>query len=114
MAKKVDLKTLESVAEQANYAVDETQRLEAQDARIIEWVVEKFVEKDYLDALEGAIINQLGGIGVQVMAAEKLIDDVMNAMNGPNATVDSIKEMFWLLNDIIEKLMAATGVEITP
>ena len=36
----------------------------------------------------------------------------LDAMNGPHATVESVMQMFWLLNDIITALIEATGVEI--
>jgi hypothetical protein len=39
------------------------------------------------------------------------IQEVLDAMNGPDATVDSVQDMFWLLNDLIEALMNATGVQ---
>jgi hypothetical protein len=35
----------------------------------------------------------------------------MNAMNGPTATVQSITEMFWLLNDLLMALVDATGID---
>ena len=41
------------------------------------------------------------------------IQAVLDAMNGPDATIDSVKEMFWLLNDLMEALMEATGVELS-
>jgi hypothetical protein len=39
------------------------------------------------------------------------IQEVLDAMNGPNATVDSVRDMFWLLNDLVEALIEATGVK---
>jgi hypothetical protein len=47
-----------------------------------------------------------------ITANQKLVQDVMNAMNGPTATVQSITEMFWLLNDLLMALIEATGIEI--
>lgn len=38
------------------------------------------------------------------------IQAVLDVMNGPDATLDSVKEMFWLLNDVLEALIEATGV----
>jgi len=99
-----------TLAENSAYALEETQRLEAQDAEIVAFVIEKYVPKEFIDGLEGAIINQFGGVGAQVTAVEKLVQDVMNAINGPNATPQTIAELFWLLNDVIAALVEATGI----
>jgi len=40
------------------------------------------------------------------------IQAVLDVMNGPDATFDSVKEMFWMLNDLVGALMEATGVEL--
>lgn len=37
---------------------------------------------------------------------------LMDAMNGPGASPDSIMRMFWLLNDVIVSLIEATGIEL--
>jgi len=37
---------------------------------------------------------------------------LMDAINGPSASPDSIMHMFWLLNDIVMALVDATGIEI--
>jgi hypothetical protein len=37
---------------------------------------------------------------------------LLDAMNGPNATPDSIMKMFWLLNDVIVSLAEVTGIEL--
>jgi hypothetical protein len=42
---------------------------------------------------------------------QKLVRDVMDAMNGPTATVQSITQMFWLLNDLLMALVDATGID---
>jgi hypothetical protein len=43
---------------------------------------------------------------------KRAYQELMDAMNGPNATTDSIKQMFWLLNDVVMALIEATGIEI--
>jgi hypothetical protein len=85
--------------------------VDRQDAEIVAWVTEKYAEKDYLEALEGAIIDQLSKALTDITANQKLVQDVMNAMNGPTATVQSITEMFWLLNDLLMALVDATGID---
>jgi hypothetical protein len=43
---------------------------------------------------------------------KRAYQELMDAMNGPNATTDSIQQMFWLLNDVMMALIDATGIEI--
>jgi hypothetical protein len=43
---------------------------------------------------------------------KRAYQELLDAMNGPNATAESIQRMFWLLNDVLESLIAATGIEI--
>jgi len=112
----------------------ENAALKAQDAEIVAFVTEKYVDKTSLQGLEGAIIDQLSNVltditGIKadvqwnntqieghdtlILANTDRIQRLMNAINGgPNgdATVQSITEMFWLLNDIIAALVEATGV----
>ena len=37
---------------------------------------------------------------------------LLDAINGPDATLDSVQKMFWLLDDIIMALLEATGIEM--
>jgi|688.fasta_scaffold247316_1 hypothetical protein len=109
--KKADKTVVESVSEQASYAVAETQRLEAQDAEIVAWVVENYAEKDYVENLESAIVDQFSRVLTDIVGVKKLVQDFMDALNGPDATVQSITEMFWLLNDVMVALIEATGID---
>lgn len=83
-----------STEQNVSYVMNEVQRLQEQDAEIVDYVVATYAEKDALQEVADF--------------AQAIID----AMNGPDATVAGIQQMFWLLNDIIEKLMTATGVEL--
>jgi len=117
---------LEPVAELAALAAAETQRLELQDQEIVQWIADTLVTQEYLDDLQGAIVNMFGKFGddiawnnVQIEGHDTLILSIndriqrlMNAINGPTATVESIQEMFWLLSDVIEALITATGIQL--
>jgi hypothetical protein len=89
----------------------ETQRLEAQDAEIVAWVAEKYVDKAFFERWENSIVDLFSGVYTSHNDLAKLVQDLMNAMNGPTATVQSITEMFWLLNDILVALVEATGID---
>jgi hypothetical protein len=43
---------------------------------------------------------------------KRAYQELLDAINGPNATVQSVTEMFWLLNDVVMALIEATGIEI--
>jgi hypothetical protein len=43
---------------------------------------------------------------------KRAFQDLLDAINGPTATIQSVTEMFWLLNDVIMALIDATGIEI--
>jgi len=47
----------------------------------------------------------------EVQDVQVFAQSILDAMNGPDATVESITQMFWMLNDVIYALMEATGVE---
>jgi len=76
-----------SLDQNMTYAISEVDRLQTQDEEILGYVVEKCAEKDELQG-------------------------VRDAINGPDATDQSVKEMFWLLNDVLTALIEATGIEL--
>ena len=80
--------------------------------QILEYVIENYAEKSYVENIEGASIDIYGKLATDVADLSKRVQDFMDALNGPNATVQGITEMFWLLSDIITALMEATGVEL--
>jgi parvulin-like peptidyl-prolyl isomerase len=111
LAQKIGETDIASLREQAAFAVDETVRLEAQDARIVEWVVEKYLDKEFFERWENSIVDLFSGVYTNHNDLAKLVRDVMDAINGPTATVQSITEMFWLLNDLLMALVEATGID---
>lgn len=92
---KSDVKT---ASQNAAFAMGEVERLQQQDVEIFNHGVETYAEKQSVEYLQSSLTD--------------LIQEFMDAINGPNATTQNIQEMFWLLNDIIGALMAATGVEL--
>jgi hypothetical protein len=111
LAQKIGESDIAALREQAAFAVDETQRLEAQDAEIVAWVTEKYLDKEFFERWENSIVDLFSGVYTNHNDLAKLVQDVMNAMNGPTATVQSITEMFWLLNDLLVALVDATGID---
>jgi hypothetical protein len=111
LAKKISETDIAALREQAAFAVDETVRLEAQDAEIVAWVTEKYLDKEFFERWENSIVDLFSGVYTNHNDLAKLVRDVMDAMNGPTATVQSITEMFWLLNDILVALVEATGID---
>ncbi len=111
LAQKISETDIAALREQAAFAVDETVRLEAQDAEIVAWVTEKYLDKEFFERWENSIVDLFSGVYTNHNDLAKLVQDVMNAMNGPTATVQSITEMFWLLNDILVALVEATGID---
>jgi hypothetical protein len=61
----------------------------------------------YIDQQVGTVI-QYADLALEKKAEKSALDD----LNGPNATTDSIQQMFWLLNDVVMALIEATGIEI--
>ena len=111
LAQKIGETDIAALREQAAFAVDETVRLEAQDAEIVAWVTEKYLDKEFFERWENSIVDLFSGVYTNHNDLAKLVQDVMNAMNGPTATVQSITEMFWLLNDLLTALVEATGID---
>jgi hypothetical protein len=111
LAQKISETDIAALREQAAFAVEETQRLEAQDAEIVAWVTEKYLDKEFFERWENSIVDLFSGVYTNHNDLAKLVQDVMNAMNGPTATVQSITEMFWLLNDLLTALVEATGID---
>jgi hypothetical protein len=111
LAKKITETDIASLREQAAFAVDETVRLEAQDAEIVAFVIDKYVDKAFFERWENSIVDLFSGVYTNHNELQKLVRDVMDAMNGPTATVQSITEMFWLLNDLLTALVEATGID---
>ena len=64
-----------------------------------EWVVEN------LTALVTYIQEQIA----EVTAFSQ---GIIDAINGPNATLQSTQDVFWMLNDVLMALIAATGIEL--
>ena len=111
LAKKISETDIAALREQAAFAVDETVRLEAQDAEIVAWVTEKYLDKEFFERWENSIVDLFSGVYTNHNELQKLVRDVMDAMNGPTATVQSITQMFWLLNDLLMALVEATGID---
>jgi hypothetical protein len=111
LAKKISETDIAALREQAAFAVDETVRLEAQDAEIVAFVTEKYVDKAFFERWENSIVDLFSGVYTNHNELQKLVRDVMDAMNGPTATVQSITQMFWLLNDLLMALVDATGID---
>jgi hypothetical protein len=111
LAQKIGESDIAALREQAAFAVDETVRLEAQDAEIVAFVTEKYVDKDFFERWENSIVDLFSGVYTNHNDLAKLVRDVMDAMNGPTATVQSITQMFWLLNDLLMALVDATGID---
>ena len=84
----VQSRTLETQAEVAEYLLQRD-----------EWVVEN------LTALVTYIQEQIAEVAA-------FSQGIIDAMNGPDATLESIAGMFWLLNDVITALIEATGIEL--
>jgi hypothetical protein len=74
-------------------------------------VTEKYLDKEFFERWENSIVDLFSGVYTNHNDLAKLVRDVMDAMNGPTATVQSITEMFWLLNDILVALVEATGID---
>ena len=79
---------VQDISEQSAWAVEETQRLQEQDAEIVGYVVEQIAE------------------------VTTFSQGIIDAICGPNATLESTGDAFWLLNDILVALIEATGIEI--
>jgi hypothetical protein len=89
----------------------ENAALKVQDAEIVAFVTEKYVDKDFFERWENSIVDLFSGVYTNHNELRKLVRDFMDAVNGPDATVQSITEMFWLLNDLTMALVDATGID---
>jgi hypothetical protein len=106
--------------EQAQMILDTATDLGAAKARIDTLEADNASLTARLDALEASITgkadtSELAAVldhVVQTYATNTTVQAVLDAMNGPDATVDSVRAMFWLLNDVVMALIDATGIEI--
>jgi hypothetical protein len=108
-ALKVRVKNSEEVLGVTGNTLDQLQQ---NDAEIVEFMSTKLVTKEFFEIWEGSIVNLLSGIYTDINNLKALTQATLDAMNGPNATVESVQQMFWLLNDILVALIEATGIEI--
>jgi hypothetical protein len=102
-----------------------TQYIDQQVGTVIQYAdlaLEKKAEKSALDDLSDKheldlgntrqAINDVIEFVLNNYLTKRAYQELMDAMNGPNATTDSIQQMFWLLNDVIIALADATGIEL--
>jgi len=71
---------------------------------------------EYLIQQDGWVAENLTAIAAyiqeQIAEVTAFSQGIIDAMNGPNATLESIEAMFWLLNDVLTALIEATGIEL--
>jgi hypothetical protein len=95
-----------------------TQYIDQEVGTVIQYTdlaLEKKAEKSALDDLSDKheqAINDVVEFVLNNYLTKRAYQELMDAMNGPNATVQSVTEMFWLLNDVIIALADATGIEL--
>jgi hypothetical protein len=102
-----------------------TQYIDQEVGTVIQYAdlaLEKKAEKSALDDLSDKCEVDLGNTRQAIndviefvlnnYLTKRAYQDLMDAINGPNATTDSIQQMFWLLNDVVVALIEATGIEI--
>jgi hypothetical protein len=102
-----------------------TQYIDQEVGTVIQYAdlaLEKKAEKSALDDLSDKYEVDLGNTRQAIndviefvlnnYLTKRAYQDLMDAINGPNATVQSVTEMFWLLNDVVMALIEATGIEI--
>jgi hypothetical protein len=78
-------------------------------AEVLDHVVQTYATKAALAEFGGDVENAVANA---IAATNTTVQAVLDAMNGPDATVDSVRAMFWLLNDVVMALIDATGIEI--
>ena len=71
----------------------------------IEALIERLVDERVAATVAAADANSLKYTKEQIQA-------VLDAMNGPDATLESVTKMFWMLNDILEALIVSAGIEL--
>ena len=84
--------------------------LEADLAAVLDHVVQTYATKAALAEFGGDVENAVENA---IAVTNTAVQAVLDALNGPDATVDSVRAMFWLLNDIVVALIDATGIEVT-
>jgi hypothetical protein len=122
LAKKADVTVTDGLQNQIRL---NTQYIDQQVGTVIQYAdlaLEKKAEKSALDDLSDKYEVDLGNTRQAIndviefvlnnYLTKRAYQELMDAMNGPNATTDSIQQMFWLLNDVVMALIEATGIEI--
>jgi hypothetical protein len=122
LAKKADVTVTDGLQNQIRL---NTQYIDQQVGTVIQYAdlaLEKKAEKSALDDLSDKYEVDLGNTRQAIndviefvlnnYLTKRAYQDLMDAINGPNATVQSVTEMFWLLNDVVMALIEATGIEI--
>jgi hypothetical protein len=122
LAKKADVTVTDGLQNQIRL---NTQYIDQQVGTVIQYAdlaLEKKAEKSALDDLSDKYEVDLGNTRQAIndvvefvlnnYLTKRAYQELLDAMNGPNATAESIQRMFWLLNDVLESLIAAAGIEI--
>lgn len=66
-----------------------------------------------------AQVTELADLKAQMLSLEQRIEevarfaqDIVDSIDGPDATIASVREAFWRLSDVITALMEAAGIEL--